>query len=123
MSPLRLSLTAAVLISAVMPLSAAQRSSFSDDATARHATVRLLAAVDDYLSRGWVVNEDGPETLCLDEDFSGRRSAPLAYESARGEGHIFSPEVARVFRRRIADTLRWQEHRHEHTVATLNHEE
>jgi hypothetical protein len=123
MSRLRLSLTAAVLISAVIPLSAAQRSSFSDDVTARKAAVRFLAAVDDYLARGRAANEEDPETLCLPEDVSGRRGAPLADDSMRGEGSIFSPEVARMFRRRIADTLRWHEHRSERTLVMLNHEE
>jgi hypothetical protein len=122
MLSLRVSLTAAIVVSALLPVSAAQRSSFSDEATARSAAVEFLAAVDDYLSRGWAVDDD-PEALCWPDDFYGRWGVPLALERVRGEGHVFSPEVARVFRRRIADTLRWQEHRRERTLAMLNHEE
>jgi hypothetical protein len=122
MSPLRLSLTAAVLISAVMPLSAAQRSVFADDAMARSVMVQFRLAIDDYLSRGRVVDEDDPETLCLPED-SYRRRVPLADERMVGEGYIFFPEVARIFRQRIAGALRWQERRREHVLAMLNREE
>jgi hypothetical protein len=123
MSPLRLSLTAAVLISAVIPLSAAQRLAFADDAMTRSVMVQFRLAIDDYLSRGRAVGEDDPETLCLPEDSYRWRALPLADDRMFGEGHIFFPEVARIFRQRIAGALRWQERRREHVLAMLNREE
>jgi len=96
---LRLSLTAAVLISAAMPAAAAQRSSFSDDPTARGAIVRFLAAVDDYVSSSRNQADLDPETLCLPDENDGIRPAPLVSEDGHREGHLFSADVARTFRR------------------------
>jgi hypothetical protein len=120
---LRFSLTAAILVSAAIPLAAAQRSSFSEDAVPASAIAGFLAAIDDYVARGWERRDVDPEALCLPDDAYGVRNAPLAHDGAVGEGHLFTPQVARVFRARIAGALRWQEHRRDRTVAMLNREE
>jgi hypothetical protein len=76
---------------------------------------RFLNAVDAYVVQRYRPSESlSPEFLCLPEDarvaVSAVAEAPLLPSPLR-EGDIFRPDVADLFRRRIAATLRGYDNR------------
>jgi hypothetical protein len=119
---------AVALTSMALPLSAAPSQKDSPDSLREYKTVsRFLRAVDEYMVVHRLVGPLEPENLCLpDEAYASVRSlaaVPLDARPAPHEGDIFLPDVADLFRDRIARTLRHSEYHPPDFMAQMNVEE
>jgi hypothetical protein len=116
------------VISVAPPLSAAPYQKDVADSLREYKTVsRFLRAVDEYVVVHRLVGPLEPENLCLpDEAYASVRflaAIPLDERPAPREGDIFLPDVAELFRHRIAWTIRHSEFYSPDLVARMNAEE
>jgi len=104
---------AVVLVFAAPALSAAQRTDAADRHREYEAVSRFLNAANEYVVIHRIVEPLAPGLLCLPEETYAAVNAlaaiPLDARPAPREGDIFLPDVADLFRRRIAGMFRGNE--------------
>lgn len=89
---------------------------------------RFLTAVDEYVVQHHRLFEPlSEEFMCLPEDtiavLNALADVPREARPAPREGEIFSPEVANLFRRRIAETLHGSEYNRADLLAEMDVED
>jgi hypothetical protein len=119
---------AVALASVVLPLSTVRDQGDTAVSVREYKTVsRFLRAVDDYLVVQRLVGPLEPDNLCLPDDaYASARAlaaVPLDERPAQREGDVFSPDVADLFRDRIAWAFRHSEFQAPDLAARLNAEE
>jgi hypothetical protein len=119
---------AVALTSVALPLSAASYQKDGVDSLREYKTVsRFLRAVDEYMVVHRLVGPLESDYLCLpDEAVAPVRflaAVPVDKRPAPREGDIFLPDVAELFRHRIAWKIRHSELYPPDLVARLNAEE
>jgi hypothetical protein len=75
----------------------------SDSSRGHDTVTRFLQSVGEYLAAHPVVTSIEPDTLCLPEDAYTAAAVQLDVRPPAREGEIFAPEVADLFRHRIAE--------------------
>jgi hypothetical protein len=113
---------AVVWTSVALPPSVNPLQTKADSLREQKAVSRFLRAVDEHVLVNRLVDPFNPDTLCVpDTAYPGVENGLVARPPR--EGDIFLPDVADVFRDRIAGTLRRNEFNPTDLVAMMNADE